>query len=89
MRNHIPRLKTLKYTKTREEMDDNDDGRITLIKSDNKNFEWEAYHFKTGTFLGYLSPRKQEKREISIAKGDLIDKSDQSRFSQFNLENIE
>jgi len=37
-----------------------------LIKSDNPTFEWEAYHFKTGTFLGYLSPRKQEKREDKI-----------------------
>lgn len=63
MRNHIPRLKTLKYTKTREEQEDNTDGRLTLIKSDNPNFEWEAYHFKSGRFLGYLSPRKQEKRE--------------------------
>jgi hypothetical protein len=71
-------LKTLKYTKTREgdhtvsgsrapEQEDTDDGRITLIKSDNPNFEWEAYHFKSGIFLGYLSPRKQEKREDSIS----------------------
>jgi hypothetical protein len=65
MRNHIPKLKTLKYTKTRQEIDDDDDGRLTLIKSDNPTFEWEAYHFKTGIFLGYLSPRKQEKREES------------------------
>jgi hypothetical protein len=70
MRNHIPKIKTLKYTKTREEQDDrssaiNNDGRITLIKSDNLTFEYEAYHFKSGIFLGYLSPRKQEKREES------------------------
>jgi hypothetical protein len=66
MRNHIPKVKTLKYTKSKEEIEDTDDGRITLIKSDNPTFEWEAYHFKTGTFLGYLSPRKQEKREDKI-----------------------
>lgn len=66
MRNQIPKIKSLKYTKTREELEDNDDGRITLIKSDNPTFEWEAYHFKTGSFLGYLSPRKQNKREDKI-----------------------
>ena len=63
MRNHIPKLKTLKYTKTREEIEDKDDGRLTLIKSDNPTFEWEAYHFKSGAFLGYLSPRKKEERK--------------------------
>ena len=63
MRNHIPKVKTLKYTKSKEEIEDTDDGRLTLIKSDNPTFEWEAYHFKTGAFLGYLSPRKNKNEE--------------------------
>lgn len=63
MRNKNPRLSKIQIVKTQEEQDDNNDGRITLIKSDNPNFEWEAYHFKTGTFLGYLSPRKNKDEE--------------------------
>ena len=63
MRNHLPKVKTLKYTKTREEQEDNDDGRLNLIKSDNPNFEWECYRFIDGAFLGYLSPRKNKNEE--------------------------
>lgn len=65
MRNHIPRIKTLKYTKTREEQEDNDDGRITLIKSDNPKWRYEVYRFIDGGFLGYMGEIKREKREIS------------------------
>lgn len=66
MRNHIPRLKTLKYTKTREEQEDTDDGRITLIKSENPNWRYEVYRFIDGCFLGYMGEIKQEKREDKI-----------------------
>lgn len=60
MRNHIPRLKTLKYTKTREEQDDNNDGRITLIKSDNPKWRYEVYRFIDGGFLGYMAEIKKK-----------------------------
>jgi hypothetical protein len=66
MRNHIPRLKTLKYTKTKEEIEDKDYGRIILIKSDNPNFEYEVYDFKSGIFRGYTGNKNfKEKREES------------------------
>lgn len=73
MRNHLPKVKTLKYTKTREgdhtvsgggasEMHETNDGRITLIKSDNPKWRYEVYRFIDGGFLGYMG---EIKRKIS------------------------
>ena len=66
MRNHIPKLKTLKYTKTREEMNDKDDSRITLIKSDNPNWRYEVYRFMDGSFLGYMGEIKNKNIDNNI-----------------------
>jgi len=67
MRNHIPKLKTLKYTKTREEQINSDYGKIILIESDNPNFSHEVYDFNTGVFRGYTGNKKfKEKREDKI-----------------------
>jgi len=60
-RNRIPTLRILRLAKEKYDNEDNDDGRLTLIKSDNPTFEWEAYHYKSGVFLGYMGPRKMDK----------------------------
>jgi hypothetical protein len=62
MRNRIPKVKKIKIIKEDEE--DNDyDGRITLIKSDNPNFTYEVYDFKTGVFRGFMGNRNFKKEE--------------------------
>jgi len=62
MRNQIPKLKTLKYTKTREEQEEEDyTGRLILIESDNPNFSHEVYDFKSGVFRGYTGNKNFKK----------------------------
>lgn len=62
MRNRIPKVKKIKIIKEEEEEEDYD-GRITLIKSDNPNFTYEVYDFKTGLFRGFMGNRNFKKEE--------------------------
>jgi hypothetical protein len=63
MRNHIPKLKTLKYTKTREEQEEEDyTGKLILIESDNPNFSHEVYDFKSRVFRGYTGNKNFKKK---------------------------
>jgi len=62
MRNHIPKVKKIKIIKEDEE---DNDGRITLIKSDNPNFTYEVYDYKTGLFRGYTGNKHFKKDESS------------------------
>jgi len=67
MRNRIPKVKKIKIIK--EEDEDNDyDGRITLIKSDNPNFTYEVYDFKTGLFKGFMGNRNFKKEESNLER---------------------
>ena len=61
-RNSIPTLRILRLAKDKYESEETNTGRITLIKSDNPTFEWEAYHHKSGVFLGYMGPRKMSEK---------------------------
>jgi hypothetical protein len=63
MRNHIPKVKTLKYTKSKEEIEDTDDTRLNLIKSENPNWSYEVYRFIDGKFLGYMGEIKNNDRK--------------------------
>jgi len=63
MRNHIPKVKKIKVIKEDEE--DNDDGRIILIKSDNPNFTYEVYDYKSGLFRGFMGNKHFKKDESS------------------------
>ena len=59
MRNIIPKLKKINIIKEEDEEDDNNDGRIILIKSDNPNFTYEVYDYKSGIFRGFTGNRKK------------------------------
>jgi len=66
MRNHIPKVKKIKVIK--EDEDDNNDGRITLIKSDNPNFTYEVYDYKSGLFKGFMGNKHFKKDESNLER---------------------
>lgn len=77
MRNRIPKIKKIKIIKEEDEDRSsatdggaiNDyDGRITLIKSDNPNFTYEVYDFKTGLFKGFMGNRNFKKEESNLER---------------------
>lgn len=73
MRNIIPKIKTLKYTKSKEEMEEDYTGRIILIESENPNFSHEVYDFKTGLFRGYTGNKhfkNEERKESNLENVD-------------------
>jgi hypothetical protein len=63
MRNTIPKIKTVSK-EILEELEDLDDGRLLLIKSDNPNFKYEVYHQLTGIFLGYMGKIKKDEIDL-------------------------
>jgi hypothetical protein len=58
MRNRIPKVKKIKVIKEEGASEEDNDGRITLIKSDNPNFTYEVYDYKTGLFRGFMGNKK-------------------------------